>query len=229
MNTENKYLSITKVSRMAGLLGLIVLTCGSLTHSINSEIINLNNEIATANNFSTLGLKYRIGFVCGLVMETVFIFYAFILFYILRITNKLAAILLLILALVPAPLFYANQLNHFASFLISQQSTSQMMFYLELHKHGGYIISIFFGLWLFPLGYLVYKSSFLPKFLGVFLMIGCFGYIANFIQGFVFPNFKSTLWTNPFLVITHISEILFMLWLLIMGVNKTKYFKQVES
>ena len=139
------------------------------------------------------------------------------------------AMIMLVLALIPAPVFYANQLNHFASFLISKHDTSQMMFYLELHKHGGYIISIFFGLWLFPLGYLVYTSSFLPKFLGVILMIGCFGYLVSFIQGFLFPKSNSSLWTNPFLVITHISEILFMLWLLIMGVNKTKYYEQVES
>jgi hypothetical protein len=229
MTTKNKYLSITKVARITGLLGLVVLICGSLAHSINSEIIDLNNEITTADNFKSLGSKYRIGFVCGLIMETVFIFYAFLLFYILRITNRLAAILMLILALIPAPLFYANQLNHFASFLISEHSTSQMMFYLELHKNGGYIISIFFGLWLFPLGYLVYKSSFLPKFLGVFLMIGCFGYLLSFIQGFLFPNYISSLWTNPFLVITHISEILFMLCLLFKGIKKTKYFEQMES
>lgn len=223
MAKKNKYLSIKTISRITGVLGLVVLICGSLAHSINTEIIDLNSETVTANNFDSLDSKYRLGFICGLIMETAFIFYAFFLFYILRITNRYTAMIMLILALIPAPLFYANQLNHFASFLISEHNTSQMMFYLELHKHGGYIISIFFGLWLFPLGYLVYESPFLPKFIGVFLMIGCFGYLINFIQGYSFPNYKSSLWANPILVITHISEIIFMLWLLIMGVNKTKY------
>jgi len=217
-----KMLPIKIISRFAGLLGLLVLISGSLTHTFNSEIIDLNSESITANNFSSLEFKYRIGFVSGLFMETIFIFYSFLLFYMLRTVNMHIAIVMLILALIPAPIFYVNQLNHFASFLISNHDTEQMMFFLELHKYGGYIISIFFGLWLFPLGYLVYKSEYLPKALGILLMIGGFGYLISFIQGFLFPNYESSLWTNPFLVITHVSEILFMFWLLIMGVNKSK-------
>lgn len=223
MTVEEKGISIKAISRIAGFLGLIVLVSGSITHTFNSDIIDLSNTTITASNFSSLETKYRIGFVSGMMMETVFIFYAFLLFYILKITNKSIATLMLILALVPAPIFYVNQLNHFASFLISNQDTTQMMFYLDLHRHGGFVISIFFGLWLFPLGYLVYKSPFLPKLLGILLMIGCFGYLISFIQGFLFPNYKSSLWTNPVLVITHISEILFMLYLLIKGVNTEDY------
>jgi hypothetical protein len=54
-------------------------------------------------------------------------------------------------------------------------------------------------------------------------MVGCFGYLINCVQGVLFPGSESTLWTNPALVVTHLSEILFMLWLLVMGVNKEKY------
>lgn len=228
MTNSNNRISIKALSRVAGFLGLIVLVSGSLTHTINSEIIDLSSESITASNFDSLSYKYRLGFVSGLVMETVFIFYALLLFYLLRGVHQFAALTMLVLALIPAPIFYVNQLNHFASFLISDQDTSQMMFYLSLHKHGGYIISIFFGLWLFPLGYLVYKSEFLPKVLGILLMIGCFGYLISFIQGFLFPNYQSSLWSNPVLVITHISEMLFMFYLLIMGVNSAKYYENAK-
>lgn len=215
-------ISIKTLARIAGFLGLLVLICGSVTHTFNTEIIDLADELGTAENFRLLENKYRIGFICGLLMETVFIFYAFLLFYLLKVVQKSVALIMLLLALIPAPIFYVNQLNHFASFLMASQDTAQMMFYLELHRHGGYVISIFFGLWLLPLGYLVYRSKFLPKALGVLLMIGCFGYLASCIQGFLFPNHESTLWTNPVLVVTHLAEILFMLWLLIMGVNGSK-------
>ncbi|MEM6317262.1 MAG: DUF4386 domain-containing protein [Bacteroidota bacterium] len=219
MTRKSSNLSTKTVARVAGFLGLLVLICGSTTHTINSEIIDLSNDIGTASNFHTFEAKYRLGFVCGLLMETIFIFYAFLLYYLLQVVNKDVAKLMLLLALIPAPIFFTNQLNHFASFLVSSQDTEQMIHYLKLHQHGGFIISIFFGLWLFPLGYLVYQSTFLPKMLGILLMIGCFGYLISFFQGFLFPNQIRTLWTNPALVVTHLAEIGFMFWLLIMGVE----------
>ncbi|MEM1123741.1 MAG: DUF4386 domain-containing protein [Bacteroidota bacterium] len=223
MVKKNGNPSIRNLSRVAGLLGLLVLICGSLTHSFNTEIIHLSDPSTTANNFSTMASKYRIGFVSGLLMETIFVFYACLLYYLLRPVHKDLAKLMLVLALLPAPIFFINQLNHFAAFLAANQDMAQMMFYLKLHKHGGFIISIFFGLWLFPLGLLVYQSTFLPKILGILLMIGCFGYLISFVQGFLWPDYQATLWTNPVLVVTHIAEILLMLWLLILGINQEKY------
>jgi hypothetical protein len=120
-----------------------------------------------------------------------------------------------------------NQLNLFAVFLsAADQMHDQMMFFLNLQKHGGAIVAIFFGLWLFPLGLLVFKSGFFPRILGVMLMIGCFGYLILFFQVFLFPGLEKTLWSNPFLVVTHISELLMMLWLLFKGVNVEQWEKR---
>lgn len=211
-------------ARVAGLIGILVLVSGSYTHSINSGLIDYDNAATTSNNLINGEWMFRIGFVSGLLMETIFIFYAFILFQLLKPVNKSYALLMLILALIPAPIFFINQLTHFAAlFLAKENMLQEMMFYLNLHKQGGLVISIFFGLWLLPLGYLVFKSKYLPKFLGVLLMIGCFGYLINFVQGVLFPGSESTLWTSPALVVTHVSEILLMLWLLIMGINMEKY------
>ena len=157
-------------------------------------------------------------------METIFIFYAFLLYKLLKPVSKNYSALMLILALLPVPIFLMNQLNLFAALLSAKvQMQEQMMFFLELNKHGGFIVSIFFGLWLLPLGYLVFKSGYFPKTLGIFLMIGCFGYLINFIQGFLFPGTEATLWTNPVLIVTHISELLMMLWLLIIGIDIKKW------
>jgi hypothetical protein len=90
---------------------------------------------------------------------------------------------------------------------------------LDLHRLGNLIAGIFFGLWLFPLGLLVFRSGFFPRFLGILLMIGSPGYLVLFVQAFLFPGSERTLWTNPLLVLTHASELAMMLWLLIRGVN----------
>ena len=212
-----------KIARITGLLGVVVLICGTFTHSVNSDIIVYQDPLITAKNLIDSESLFRLAFVSSLIMETVFIFYVFNLYRILKIVKKEYARVMLILGLVAVPLFMFNQLNQFAALLLAPDNIDQMMFFLELHKNGGLIVSVFFGLWLFPLGFLVYKSQFLPRILGIFLMIGCFGYLVHFFQGYLIPNYESSLWTNPFLVITHISELLLMCWLVIKGVNAEKW------
>ncbi|NNL16876.1 MAG: DUF4386 domain-containing protein [Flavobacteriaceae bacterium] len=212
-----------KIARITGLIGIIVLVSGSFTHSVNSKLIYYEDKLATANNFINSESLFRIGFVSSLIMETVFIFYAFNLYRILKPVNKNLSKIMLILALVPVPLFMLNQLNQFNAFLLANSDIYEMMFFLTSHKHGGLIVSIFYGLWLLPLGLLIYQSKYLPKILGVFLMVGCFGYLIHFFQGFLIPNYESSLWTNPFLIVTHISELLLMVWLLIKGLNIEKW------
>jgi hypothetical protein len=84
---------------------------------------------------------------------------------------------------------------------------------------GNLIAGIFFGPWLFPLGFLVFKSGFFPRLLGILPMVGSPGYPTLFVEAFFFPGTERTLWTNPFLVVTHVEELAMMLWLLILGLN----------
>ena len=119
-----------------------------------------------------------------------------------------------------------NQVNLFAALLsASDQLHEQVKLYLEFQRFGSLVASIFFGLWLFPLGLLVFKSGFLPRAIGILLMIGSLGYLVLFVQGFLFPGSERTLWTNPFLVVTHLSELALWLWLLIKGVDVEKWEK----
>jgi hypothetical protein len=89
------------------------------------------------------------------------------------------------------------------------------MLFLKLHGAGFDVAGIFWGLWLFPLGLLSYKSRFIPRILGVLLMIGCFAYLANSFTSLVLPRYEAIVdkWISPLQAV----EILFMLWLLIMG------------
>jgi hypothetical protein len=96
----------------------------------------------------------------------------------------------------------------------AEQLHALVPFFLELNEYGIYIAYIFWGLWLFPLGYLVFKSGFLPKILGIYLMISCFGYLIDFVTFFFFPDFGVAV--NMF---TGWAELFLCLWLLIKGVN----------
>jgi hypothetical protein len=79
------------------------------------------------------------------------------------------------------------------------------------------IAQVFWGLWLLPFGYLVYRCGFLPRFLGVFLMLGCFSYLANFFAQILRPDYELpgfVMWPDA------IGEIGIALWLLIFGVSR---------
>jgi len=130
-----------------------------------------------------------------------------------------------VLFLVSVPIAMLNAVNHFAALLLSsgadyltafpgEQLHALVPFFLELNEYGIYIAYIFWGLWLFPLGYLVFKSGFLPKILGIYLMISCFGYLIDFVTFFFFPDFGVSI--NMF---TGWAELFLCLWLLIKGVN----------
>ncbi|MCY1549882.1 hypothetical protein D9M68_860840 [compost metagenome] len=103
-----------------------------------------------------------------------------------------------------------------------EQTQLQVLFYLDQYDHGLFIIHIFSGLWLFPFGYLVYKSGFLPKAFGVLLMLGCFGYLINFTGHTVFKNYAELGISRYISLPASIGEIGICLWLLIAGVKKKR-------
>jgi hypothetical protein len=99
--------------------------------------------------------------------------------------------------------------------------------FLNLHNNGIKIAGIFWGLWLFPYGFLVFKSGFLPRFIGVLLMIGCFGYLIQSFAGFLSPNLE--VYTALLSALTSSGELLLPLWLLIKGVNVDQWEKRARE
>jgi hypothetical protein len=91
------------------------------------------------------------------------------------------------------------------------------MFYLNQYDYGNLIVQIFWGLWLFPLGYLIFKSAIIPKFLGVLLMLGCLSYLINFLGNALFSNYADLGISSFVRLPATLGEIGTCLWLLIMG------------
>jgi uncharacterized protein with PQ loop repeat len=156
---------------------------------------------------------------------------AWALYVLLKPVNKNLALLFLLLNLGGVAVECLNALNLFAAlqFLsganyLSVFQTGQLqamaMSSLNLYTNGFLIAQIFFSVWLLPLGYLVYKSRSLPKFLGILLIIDFFGNMSWFLQGFLLPDYG--ILAYPGNVISFIAEISLMLWLLIMAVKEQK-------
>ena len=90
---------------------------------------------------------------------------------------------------------------------------------LRLHDQGLLIAHIFFGLWLLPMGYLIFKSRFIPRIMGVLLVIAGLGYVVQSFAAFLGYNVNIILFTG-------LGEVVFLLWLLIRGVNVEQWKKR---
>ena len=118
-----------------------------------------------------------------------------------------------------APLLLSSGADYLKVFQADQLQALAMLF-LYLYKNGFMIAQIFFGAWLFPLGYLIFKSGFLPRILGVVLMILCVAWLMTFLQFFLFPGFDAITYVSY--PLGFIAEFGLTLWLLIMGVKDQK-------
>ena len=105
--------------------------------------------------------------------------------------------------------------------LSDTETARQAFLYMKQYGNQITLATIFWGLWLFPFGYLVYHSGFLPRLLGVLLMVGCFGYVFNFIGIVLLPDYRQLSWSGYVTLPASISELAICLYLTVMGVRKS--------
>ena len=187
---------------------------------------------------SLFGILYsgpsRLGIVSALLVQIVNILVVLALYQLLKPVNKNMAALMVIFLLLGVPIAMLNELNQFAVLLLSSGADSLRVFtpgqvhalvslFLNLHNDGITIAGIFWGLWLFPMGYLVFKSGFLPRILGILLMIGCVGYLIQSFAALLLPNLNVNI-----ALLTFWGEVLFPLWLVIKGVNVEQWEKRAR-
>jgi len=224
--------SLNKNARIAGFLYLMYMLITIPADALaRSPLIVFGDAATTARNIMASEWQFRVGIVGDLVSVVFFLLAAWALYALLKSVNKDLALLFLLLNLGGSAVYSISLLNQFAAVLLLSgadylkvfqvdQLQSLAMFLLDLHHNGYWIAQIFFGVWLFPLGYLVYKSGFLPKILGIVMMVHFVGWTMTFLQFFLFPSFTAiTYVTYP---LGLISEFGLTLWLLIMGVKEQK-------
>lgn len=221
--------SINKTARMAGFLYLIYMVVEILADVLGrSPLIVLGDAAATASNIVAHEWQFRIGFVGDLLAGLLFLMAAWALYALLKPVNRDLALLFLLLNLGGVAVRYANDLNLVAALLLSRgadnlqvfqadQLQSLAMAFLHLQKNGYWVSQIFFGAWLFPLGYLVFKSGFLPRILGIVLMVHCVAWLTTSLQFLLFPGYTAITYISY--PLGFIAELALTLWLLIKGVK----------
>ncbi len=221
------------LARVAGFLYLLMLPFGIfIAFYIPSTLLVPGEATATANNIIASEGLFRLSIVSALLIQIINTLLVLVLYKLLKPVNKNLALLMVILILLGVPIAMLSQLNQYAALLLlsgadymtvytADQLHAQVMFFLDLYADGISIAGIFWSLWLFPMGYLVFKSGFIPKILGVLLIIGGLGYLIEAVMFFFPPNFDVII--TQF---TWFGEILFPLWLVIKGVDVEQWEKR---
>jgi len=218
---------LKKAARIAGAIYLSMVVTGpfSLIY-VPSKLIVRGDAAATSDNILAHETMFRLSIMADLVGQVIFICLAIALYRLLSGVNKTWAGLMVAFVLVSAAVGFVNTLNDIAALTLFRgadfltvfdkpQRDALGMLFIRLHSQGIFIDEMFWGLWLFPFGLLVFRSGFLPRLIGGWLMINCFGYVALSFIALLFPPYYETAFglAQPVLF----GELAIMLWLLIKG------------
>ncbi len=225
--------SLSKNARIAGLLYIVSSAVGFLRLLyIPGKLIVDGNPAATTANILSHEMLFRYGMLSYLLCSVLWIFVTLALYRVLKdVDHKLAVLMVILGGLMVTPLFFANAANDAAALLFARgadflsvfdkpQREAFVLLFLNLHHQIDLANGIFWGVWLIPFGLLVYRSRFLPRILGAWLILGCFGYLAFSFTGILYPTYEDKVFTltQPL----RIGELVMMLWLVIMGAREKK-------
>lgn len=223
--------SLKGTARLAGLLYLIWILTGiyALVYVHNHTLV-VGDAAATVRKILANELIFRTGVVNDIFSSAVWVLIGLTFYQLFKQVNERQAKLLVAFVIVQVPVaFFMEALNLttlmickgdlLKSYELSQRQDMAMMF-LKITDNGAIALEMFWGLWLFPLGLLVYRSGFIPKILGVFLVLNGIAYVIHFLSHVLLPDYQELVFklATPFWIL---GEISITIWLLIKGVKDT--------
>ncbi|MGO8969033.1 MAG: DUF4386 domain-containing protein [Myxococcaceae bacterium] len=214
--------------RVAGLWYLLLIVIGPLRLIyIPSKLFVSGNASATANNIAAHEWLFRFGIVGDLMGAVILIFLVLAFYRLFKgVDQNLAVMVVIFGGVMPATINIVNTVSdagalmvirggEFLSAFDQPQRDALAMLFLRLHGHQNTAAEMLWGVWLFPLGVLVYRSRFLPRFLGVWLIVGGLAYVVLSLTGELMPQYQEKVfaYSQP----ASLGELAVMLWLVIKG------------
>jgi hypothetical protein len=224
---EDKMNSLKKISRLAGLLYLIIILAAVYGHMyVPSQIFIEGDAAASANNILTQEILFRSCIVAGLIETTGFLLLGLTLYRLLKDVNKYQARLMISLMAIQIPVALVFAIIKFVALMILKNEAaasgpgepySVSIMFLNIIRYGSTVMTIFSGLWLIPLGMLLFRSRFIPQTFGILLVVAGTGNVLHGLITVLFPFYGQT--PVPAFIFFVLGEIPIMLWLLIKGIK----------
>lgn len=232
-----------KTIKIAGVLYLIIVI-GSILGGVFSEMYIQSHHagVVAEDSMNIPDWLYRVGFVIYLVVYLSDMATALVLYILLKPVNNGLALLAAFFRFAEATILGINMLNHYAAFLIlsgadnltafdPNQLNGVVQFLLDAHRSGYLIGQVFFGFHCFFLGYLLFKSGYFPKVLGVFLIAASFGYLIESFAYFLLPNHEAVETVTTWIVAlpAFLAELSFTYWLLFKNSDVEMRYNQISA
>lgn len=222
---------------MAGVFAWITTTEG-FAIVVRGRLVVYSDAAATAHNVLAHELLYRSAFVADVISYVAYIFYTLLLYNLFKPVSRSLSLLAAVLSLVGctihaficvfllAPLVILGDTQSLSAVNV-EQSKALALTFLKLHAQGYTIGMVFFGSYNLLIGYLIFRSTFLPRILGVLLAISGLYYQIDNFAGFLSPAFAAHL--EPYVPVIGMAELLLALWLLVKGVNEQRWKEQASA
>ena len=232
-------ISLRKAARVAG-FGLLIMTIFAIYayYFVRQSLIVPGDAATTANNIMANELLFRSSIVSWLIVLTCDVVVAWALYVLLKPVNKSLSLLAAWFRLVYTTihgiallnLIFVLQLLSGADYLTvfeTDQLHALLLLFLNGHNYGALIGLVFFGFHLFVLGYLVFKSDYIPRIIGVLLIIASFGYLIQNFGNVLLPNYANyeAILQMVFVVPMFIGELSLCFWLLFRGAKMVVSYK----
>ena len=227
-----------KSARTAGWLYLLLALTGvfNLIY-VPSTLIVSGDATTTVVNILSSELLFRAGILSGLVSSVTFVFLVLALYRLLKDISHKLAILMVTLVVISVAIAFANTFNQIAVLIVLSGADFLSVFekpqldavayaFLRLNSHGIQLVQIFWGLWLFPFGLLVYESRFIPKILGILLIIAGCGYLLSSFTFLILPQYTDAF--SPIISLLEMGELPIIFWLLIVGAKAQSDERQIR-
>jgi hypothetical protein len=237
---RNADASPRRTARLAGLFYLITALAGGFAEiGVRGKVVVSGDAAATARNILASEGLYRLGFAADIVAGAAYVVVTLLLYELLKPVNRSLSLLAAFFSLVGIAIGGVAALGHLAPLLLLKgapylapynidQLQAMALLALKLHAQGYLIGLVFFGFYEALLGYLIFRSAFLPRTLGILVGIAGLAFLTNSFAIFLSPALGNAL--NPFmLALDGIGEMSLTLWLLVMGVNVTKWKEKASA
>jgi hypothetical protein len=224
-----------RLARIAGVLYLFVGIFGGFSEGfVDPKMYVAGNAAVTAGNVVANAAVVRLGVVAHLLDGTFFVFLAMTLYILMQHVNKSVARAFLVLVALATGIICLNAVFEFEGLRVATGavnlaalggagSNALVLLLLDMQHYGTLIAQVFFGLWLVPLGYLVYKSlGMFPKWLGVLLILGGICYLVDLLAQFLVPDVGRQIHAVVGIIPTASAEISMLIYLLVIGVRTAK-------
>jgi len=228
--------SINKTARIAAILTLVIVVFAPFSMIyVPTTLVVPRDAAATSNNIMASQGLFRAGMVSDSIVFLIEIVLTVLLYVLIKPVNKTLSLVAAFSRLAMTVIQGINLMNHFFVLLLlggtltvfaPDQLNALVMLFLNAHENVVLIWGLFFSLHLFVFGYLVYKSGYLPKFLGILLFIVAFCYLIQDFGNMLFPQYKALFTSIGSLAFL---EVAFPLWLLFKGVNVEQWQKRVSE